>query len=138
MNRSHCRVPGAAADDRFIYLRFIISGITISSLLLGGCSFFNLGRPSLQSPDASLKIPAIKQAAADRDIAAIPMLIRDLNSTDPAVRFYSSYALKQITGRRLGYQFYAPVMQRQLAIARWDQWAAAHLHKPASSAGGTP
>jgi hypothetical protein len=137
-HRSHCRVRSAAADGRSIYLRIIISGVTISSVLLGGCSFFDLGHPSLRSPDASLKIPAIKQAADHHDVAAIPTLIRDLNSTDPAVRFYSSYALKRITGRELGYEYYAPEIQRRLAIARWDQWAATHLHKPRSSAGGRP
>ena len=139
MNPSHCRVRAAATDDRYTYWRSImIAGVTAGGLLIGGCSFFSLGRPSLRSPDASLKIPAIKQAAATHDVAAIPTLVKDLNSTDPAVRFYSSYALKRITGRELGYEFYATETQRRLAIARWDQWVATHLHTPTSSAGGPP
>lgn len=139
MNRSHCRARSAAPADRHTYWRSImIAGVTAGGLLVGGCSFFDLGHPSLRSPDASLKIPAIKQAAATHDVAAIPTLVQDLNSTDPAVRFYSSYALKRITGRELGYEFYAPETQRRLAIERWNQWVATHLHKPTSSAGGPP
>jgi HEAT repeat protein len=106
-----------------------------SALTLGGCSFFQLSHPSLKSPDPSLRIPAIKKAAATHDTAAIPTLVRGLQSTDPAIRFYCAYALKQITGRQLGFVYYAPLVQRQLAIARWNQWISAHVTAKAPAGG---
>ena len=90
---------------------------------LGGCSF-GLGRPSLTSPDPALKIPAIKQAAASRNTHAIPALLADLSSHDPAVRFYANYALEAITSRHFGYVYYASRADRRKAIDQWRKWYA--------------
>ncbi len=100
---------------------------TIAVLCIEGCGLFELGHPSLMSRDPSLRIPAIKKAAAEHQTAAIPILVKGLNSTDPAIRFYCAYALKQITGRQMGYVYYAPASQRQLAILRWRQWESQHV-----------
>ncbi len=102
-------------------------GAIFTLACVSGCGLFQLGHPNLKSRDPSLKIPAIKQAAARHNAAAVPTLIKGLNSTDPAIRFYSAYALKQITGRTFGYNYYAPEYQRQLAILHWQHWLSRHV-----------
>src|SRR4051812_15904385 len=51
-------------------------------------------------PDPSIKIPAIQKAVRDKDMKAVPQLIKDLESDDPAVRLYANHALEQLTGQR--------------------------------------
>ncbi len=100
--------------------------IIAQALWLCGCGLFELGQPRLSSHDPALKVPAIKQAAANHDVSAIPQLISGLNSTDPAIRFYCAYGLKQITGHRFGYRYYAAEPARQISIDRWRQWEKSH------------
>ena len=76
-------------------------------------------------PDPSVKIPAIKKAARKRDRAAAKQLVADLESDDPAVRFYAINGLQRITGERFGYDYYADEQQRQPAVQRWHEWLAA-------------
>ena len=111
-----------------MYRRIAVACATVLTITCtSGCGLFELGHPNLKSADPSLKIPAIKEAAAQHNTAAVPILIKGLNSTDPAIRFYSAYALKQITGQTLGYKYYAPEYQRQLAILRWHSWLSHHI-----------
>lgn len=134
---TRCQIGRNPGESRIAYLKIIICALLVPLCAgLAGCGWFELGSPSLKSPDASLKIPAIKQAAEKRDRAAIPALIRGLDSTDPAIRFYSAYALRKITGRRFGYEYYAPAVRRQAAILRWQRWATTQL-KPTSAGGGS-
>ena len=77
-------------------------------------------------PDPTVKIPAIEIAAHDKDQAAIVQLVHDLQSDDPAVRFYAIEGLRRLTGQDLGYQFYADDDQRQEALERWQAWLAGH------------
>jgi hypothetical protein len=90
--------------------------------LLGGC--FGHDAPSLKSPDPSLKIPAIKQAAQSHDEQAVPVLIKALDSDDPAIRFYAIEGLQRLTGQTLDYRYYDDERQRRPALARWQQWLA--------------
>jgi hypothetical protein len=75
-------------------------------------------------PDPSVKIPAIKKAAGKRDRSATRQLVADLESDDPAVRFYAINGLQRITGERFGYDYYADEQQRQPAVQRWQDWLA--------------
>src|SRR4051812_19388126 len=59
-------------------------------------------------PDPSVKIPATAKAVRTHDLSAVPQLIKDLQSDDPAVRLYAAHALEQLTGQSLGYRYYAP------------------------------
>jgi hypothetical protein len=77
---------------------------------------------SLDNPDPSGKIPAIKAAADRHDRRAVPDLIQDLDDDDPAVRFYAALGLERITGDNFGYHYYDDVDQRQPAIRRWQKW----------------
>jgi len=99
--------------------------VRVSAIILlaatGGCS-----GPGLQagfgSPDPASELHAIAPAVAKNDPAALPDLIRLLESDDPAVRMLSYRALERLTGQTLGYEFSAPLPARQEAIARWQTW----------------
>jgi hypothetical protein len=80
------------------------------------------GAQYIASRDPAVKIPAIKVAARQQDRDAIPVLIKDLASADPAVRFYAIEGLQKITGQTMGYNYYGTDEQRAEAIARWNQW----------------
>ena len=85
----------------------------------GGCS--SPEKPSIYSQDPSLKIPAIKSA---HDSKAIHQMVKDLDSDDAAVRFYTINGLKEITGNTFGYRYYDDEIERKPALARWKQWLA--------------
>ncbi len=108
--------------------------LVLTLLMLTGCGFLSLGRPSLASDDPALKIPAMKVAARQHDRSAIPLLITALSSQDSAIRFYAIYALRKITGHEFGYVYYAPRPQRETAIRRWRKFLAAQ-HAATSSVG---
>ena len=115
--------------------------LIVAPLLLTGCGFLSLGKPSLASDDPAQKIPAIKRAARHHDRAAIPLLVKALSSQDSAIRFYAIYALHQLTGHDFGYVYYAAKARRRMAVARWKIWLAAqksvHLSPPLSASHGT-
>jgi hypothetical protein len=77
---------------------------------------------SVKNPDPTIKIPAIKDAVRHDKLAAVPQMIHDLNSDDPAVRFFSIYGLRQMTGEDFGYRFYLDEEQRKPAMLQWKQW----------------
>src|SRR5438874_11636032 len=92
-------------------------------LLLGGC--FGREKPSLRSKDPSLKIPAIKMAVSAHDLNACAELVKDLDSDDPAVRFYAIEGLQKLTGESFSYRYYDDEIARKPALARWKAWLAA-------------
>ena len=75
-------------------------------------------------PDPSVKIPAIKKAVRTHDRAAARQLVADLESDDPAVRFYAINGLERLTGERFGYDYYASDERRRAAVQRWQKWLA--------------
>jgi hypothetical protein len=79
-------------------------------------------------PDPSVKIPAIKKAVRKGDRGAARQLVTDLDSDDPAVRFYAINGLQRITGERFGYDYYADEQKRQPAVQRWHEWLAGQQH----------
>ena len=74
------------------------------------------------NPDPGVKIPAIRSVVNQRDTAAIPKLVDDLSSDDPAVRFYAIDALRRLTGQTLDYNYYASDEDRDAAVRRWKEW----------------
>jgi hypothetical protein len=98
--------------------RFAI--ILLFSISLAGCS--TPEKPSLTSNDPSLSIPAMEQASHNHDKSAIPQLIKNLDSDDPAVRFYAITSLKEITGKTFDYRYYDDETARLPALKRWQQW----------------
>jgi hypothetical protein len=78
----------------------------------------------MTDPDPSLKIPAIKTAADGKNRSQVGQLIKDLDSDDPAVRFYSIGALERLTGQTFGYQYFVDDEKRAPAVERWKAWLA--------------
>ncbi|MGB7160317.1 MAG: hypothetical protein WBD40_19775 [Tepidisphaeraceae bacterium] len=114
------RDAGIAIDrlmDRYVLV------VVIGLLLAIGCS---APRPKrvVTNPDPSGKIPAIKEAVREHDLDASRQLVKDLDSDDPAVRFFAIGGLKRLTGETFEYRYYEDEIQRQPAIERWKRWLA--------------
>ncbi|USN98285.1 MAG: HEAT repeat domain-containing protein [Phycisphaeraceae bacterium] len=77
------------------------------------------------SPDPTMRLAAIADAGDARDEAAIPELIRQLESTDPGARLLAIRSLQRITGETFGYDYAAPRWERSEAVERWRDWYAA-------------
>jgi hypothetical protein len=82
----------------------------------------------VSNPDPSGSIPAIELAADSRDWQAVGPMVKDLESDDPAVRFYAIEGLRRITGQTFGYHYYEDEAARQPAVDRWKQWLASRHH----------
>jgi hypothetical protein len=77
---------------------------------------------SVAHPDPSVKIRGMKKAARERDMAAVRQLVKDLDSDDPAVRFYAIRSLGDLTGEDFGYRYYHDEVQRRESLGRWQEW----------------
>jgi len=95
--------------------------VVMSCLIAGACT--PREDPSIGSIDPLNSIPAIQEAARTKDRRAIPALVQQLNSDDPALRFYASSALKDLTGETFGYHYFDDVETRKPALKKWDEWA---------------
>lgn len=87
-------------------------------LAAGGC-----GPPAIEggfdSPNPAAKLFAIQYAAQQRDVAAVPHLVEQLDSEDPAVRMMAISALQDICGETCGYSFSDPRWKRDQAVQCW-------------------
>lgn len=97
--------------------------LLMPALLSFGCVAHDA--PNIKSDDPDLKIPAIKIAVQKHDKSAIPQLVHDLNSDDPAIRFYAIDGLHSLTGQTLGYRYFDDEEERKPALQRWNEWLAA-------------
>jgi hypothetical protein len=95
--------------------------VLISMIASAGCSE-PTGPRVVRNPDLSVKVPAIKQAVIDRDPSEIPNMIKELDSDDPAVRFYAIEGLRRLTNQTFGYRYYDDEEHRRPAIERWERW----------------
>jgi hypothetical protein len=101
--------------------------VVVGAALLYSCAPAP-GPRTVDNPDPLIKIPAIKEAVADRDTDAERQMVADLESDDPAVRFYAIEGLKRLNGGEdFGYEFYREQDDPQLkdAVKRWQDWLAA-------------
>jgi len=98
--------------------RRVLMGIGIG---LAGCAAPREA-PVVGHPSPEVNIAAMRRAARDRDVTAAKSLVHELESDDPAVRFYAINALQRLTGERRGYEFFAPEEKRAEAVERWKQW----------------
>jgi hypothetical protein len=79
--------------------------------------------PNIADADPQVKIAGIKQAEARQDRAALPALVEQLESDDPAVRLFALGALQKFTGgERFGYEYYFDEEQRKPSLVKWRQW----------------
>ena len=102
--------------------------------LVGGCSE-PTGPRTVQNRDLAVKVPAIKEAVKNRDVSAAPQLVHDLDSDDPAVRFYAIEGLRRLTGQSFGYVYYEDRDRRREPVMKWRRWLDESHEAP--SGGGT-
>lgn len=102
--------------------RLTIACVICLTIGLSGCG----PRPVLEitNPDPSGKIPAIKASVQRKDMTAVRQLVKDLESDDPAVRFYAIQGLERLTGQTFGYQYFAADESRFSAVEKWKAWLA--------------
>jgi len=93
----------------------------IAIVAAGGCDAPE-GPRRADSRYLSQKIPAIKIAVDDKDSSVVPQLVHDLDSDDPAVRFYAIEGLQRLTGQTFDYLYYQDRETRRPAVMKWRQW----------------
>jgi hypothetical protein len=76
-------------------------------------------------PDTAARMRAIRTAAANNDVGAVPALIGRLESDDPAERLLAQRTLEKLTGESQGYEYAASKQERDAAVDRWVAWQAA-------------
>ena len=96
--------------------------IILTILTVFGCSRTTMP----PARDIQAKIPAIKSAAESKDMNAAPRMVKDLESDDPAVRFYAIEGLERLTGQTFGYVYYDDSAHRHEAVMKWRQWLDEH------------
>jgi hypothetical protein len=108
-----------AISGRYITCRYFA---VMAALLLAACT---APRPPLvvTDPDPSVKIPAIQKAVREKNRAAIPQLIKDLDNDDAAVRMYANHALEEMTGERFGFRYFAGEEERAVIVRKWRDWS---------------
>ena len=105
------------------------------SLLLGACGLACSAprpAPNIADADPTVKIAGIKQAVARKDRAALPALVEQLDSDDPAVRLFALEALERFAGERFGYEYYFDEQQRKPSLAKWQEWLRQQQQAPTS------
>lgn len=78
--------------------------------------------PDLSSDRADAKVPALVEQAQRGEDADFTALVRALDADDPAVRFAAARSLQMLTGEDRGYRFFDSRLDRQDAVARWQDW----------------
>lgn len=114
----------------------VLAAVLVAGAAENGCIFGGREKPDINSPDASLKIPAIKSAVDRKDMSVIGALVHDLDSDDPAVRFYAIQGLQRLTGETFGYEYFADADERRPALVQWQRWY--DRSEAAVAAGGDP
>lgn len=111
-------------------------GLILSAVVLSGC--FRSTPKGFDAAAPEGRLDAIVRAAREKDRSAVPDLVVQLESDDPAVRTLAITALEHITGETLGYRQEAPEAERRVAVDRWQQWTVAQGLVPASKEAARP
>jgi hypothetical protein len=80
------------------------------------------GSVSIHSEDPDLAIHAIRQDVSEKNTTDVPTMVANLQSDDPAIRFYSIQGLRRLTHNDFGYRYYESDEQRAPATALWQKW----------------
>ena len=103
----------------------IVVALTLALTLgVGACGGGPRGPGVITDSDPDSKIRADKDVAQNKDMSAIPQLVKDLESDDPAVRFYAINTLQRLTNQTFGYQYFGSEEQRAGATGQWKAWLA--------------
>jgi len=89
-----------------------------------GCIFGGGREPArLTSNNPGSKIPAIKRAADSRDSQTARQLVKSLDDSDPAIRFYAIRGLQRLTGETFGYVWFLDEgPKRRESVENWKRW----------------
>lgn len=83
----------------------------------------------LEDKDPLRRIRAITEIARTEQKELVPNLVDRLSDDDAAVRFAAMFALQELTGTRLGYDYSSPLSERMKAVEAWRQ----HLDQQSGS-----
>jgi len=98
--------------------------VAAGAAVLGACAP-PASRGGFDSPDPAAKLYAIERAMKHGDRAAVPQIVEQIDSDDPAVRMLAISALQKLTGETRGYRYDDPPYLRQDAVRRWAEAAGA-------------
>lgn len=73
----------------------------------------------LEDKDPLRRIRAIAEISRTEQKELVPNLVDRLSDDDAAVRFAAMFALQELTGTRLGYDYSSPLSERMKAIEAW-------------------
>src|SRR5436309_1413914 len=80
--------------------------VTAVGALAAGCSE-PTGPRTVTNPNLPVRVAAIKDAVRRKDLSVAPELVKQLDSDDPAERFYAIEGLRRLNGdENFGYRFY--------------------------------
>jgi HEAT repeat protein len=96
--------------------------LAAGAAVLGACAP-PASRGGFDSPDPASRLYAIERAMKHGDRAAVPRIVEQLDSDDPAVRLLAIAALEQLTGETRGYRYDDPPWMREEAVRRWTEAA---------------
>ncbi len=102
-------------------------GVALVCGLLGGCG--SAPPPAdlstrLQDEDPAVRAAAILQADKERNQTVLPYLVDRLSDSESDVRWLAYMALKDITGKTMGYSPYVSSSEWGKAQDCWRQWLA--------------
>lgn len=101
----------------------MIARLALLSLLvalLGACTP-PASEGGFDSDNPASKLYAIRRAADHDDRSAIPKIVEQLDSDDPAVRLMAIEALERLTGTKLDYNPYGSDEARLPSIEAWER-----------------
>ncbi|MCH8052522.1 MAG: HEAT repeat domain-containing protein [Planctomycetes bacterium] len=92
----------------------------------------------LEDRDPLTRIRAITQITRARQTDLIPKLVDRLEDEDSAVRFVAIFALEELTGSHLGYDYAAPKSERVKAVAAWREFVLRQDATATAEVGSSP
>ena len=91
-----------------------------TAVLLGtGCGTPPPVEADFDGREPASRMAAIAVAARSNDLDAVPRLVEQLDSGDPAVRMAAAQALKRITGETYDFEHDGTPADRGEAVDRW-------------------
>ncbi len=104
------------------YRTAILATVLCGVSLVCGCGLAQTPSEKFQAEDPKVRIDAAIDAARKKDSTAVSYLVDRLEDPESDVRFFSFLALKEITGRTMGWRHYYGRARRAEAVKKWRDW----------------
>ena len=106
-----------------IHPDIVIVFLILAAIVSPGCNGADKDIASgLQSELSSERASACIRAGQQRGESVLPLLVDCLEDSDADVRLFAIGALKKITGKDLGYRYYASESERSEVVRKWRNW----------------